>query len=130
VAAIRGDGARQPAEHSRPLGGQLAAESDADKVHQILLGRFGRRSMNLPVQTATEVYDEAFRAGLRPDPLLTVSEWADRYRRLSGKAAAEPGPWRTERTPYLREIMDAFSFLAGRARGPHVRAQIWHGVRQ
>lgn len=24
---------------------------------------------------------------------------------LSGKAAAEPGPWRTERTPYLREIM-------------------------
>jgi phage terminase large subunit GpA-like protein len=65
--------------------------------------------MNLPVQTATEVYDEAFRAGLRPDPLLTVSEWADRYRRLSGKAAAEPGPWRTERTPYLREIMDALS---------------------
>jgi phage terminase large subunit GpA-like protein len=63
----------------------------------------------LPVQTATEVYDEAFRAGLRPDPLLTVSEWADRYRRLSGKAAAEPGPWRTERTPYLREIMDALS---------------------
>ena len=65
--------------------------------------------MNLPAQTATEVYDEAFRAGLRPDPLLTVSEWADRYRRLSGKAAAEPGPWRTERTPYLREIMDCLS---------------------
>jgi phage terminase large subunit GpA-like protein len=65
--------------------------------------------MNLPAQTATEVYDEAFRAGLRPDALLTVSEWADRYRRLSGKAAAEPGPWRTERTPYLREVMDALS---------------------
>ena len=65
--------------------------------------------MSLPAPTATEVYDEAFRAGLRPDPLLTVSEWADRYRRLSGKAAAEPGPWRTERTPYLREIMDSLS---------------------
>jgi phage terminase large subunit GpA-like protein len=65
--------------------------------------------MSLPAQTATEVYDEAFRAGLRPDPLLTISEWADRYRRLSGKAAAEPGPWRTERTPYLREIMDSLS---------------------
>jgi len=65
--------------------------------------------MNWPAQTATEVYQEAFRAGLRPDPLLTVSEWADRYRRLSGKSAAEPGPYRTSRTPYLREIMDALS---------------------
>jgi len=40
---------------------------------------------------------------------LTVSEWADAYRVLSGKAAAEPGPWRTDRTPYLRDIMDALS---------------------
>ena len=59
--------------------------------------------------TAAEVYSDAFRAGLRPDPVLTVSEWADRYRKLSGKAAAEPGPWRTDRTPYLREIMDSLS---------------------
>lgn len=40
---------------------------------------------------------------------LTVSEWADRYRMLSGKASAEPGPWRTDRTPYLRQIMDELS---------------------
>src|SRR5579884_3595335 len=65
--------------------------------------------MSLPAQTATEIYNAAFNAGLKPDPLLTVSQWADRYRRLSGKAAAEPGPWRTERTPYLREIMDSLS---------------------
>ena len=58
---------------------------------------------------ATEVYNEAFNAGLKPDPVLSVSEWADRYRRLSGKSAAEPGPWRTDRTPYLREIMDSLS---------------------
>ena len=44
------------------------------------------------MQTAAEVYAEAFHAGLRPDPVLTVSEWADRYRRLAGKAAAEAGP--------------------------------------
>jgi phage terminase large subunit GpA-like protein len=68
--------------------------------------------MNSLAQTATEVYDESFRAGLRPDPLLTVSEWADQHRRLSGKAAAEPGPWRTDRTPYLREIMDGLSPLS------------------
>lgn len=46
---------------------------------------------------------------LRPDPLLTVSEWADAHRHLSQTASGEPGPWRTERTPYLREIMDCLS---------------------
>jgi phage terminase large subunit GpA-like protein len=47
--------------------------------------------------------------GLRPDPALSVSAWADRYRVLPRKSSAEPGPWRTSRTPYLREIMDALS---------------------
>ncbi|MDX2074694.1 MAG: phage terminase large subunit family protein [Alphaproteobacteria bacterium] len=55
------------------------------------------------------VYRESFFAGLRPDPLLTVSEWADEHRLLSQKASAEPGRWRTDRTPYLREIMDTLS---------------------
>jgi phage terminase large subunit GpA-like protein len=40
---------------------------------------------------------------------LTVSEWADKYRILEPKISAFPGPWRTDRTPYLREIMDAFN---------------------
>src|ERR1044071_10323686 len=31
------------------------------------------------------------------------------YRALSQRASAEPGPWRTDRTPYLREIMDCLS---------------------
>ncbi|UZR28095.1 phage terminase large subunit family protein [Methylococcus mesophilus] len=51
----------------------------------------------------------AWRDGLTPDPLLTVSKWADRHRVLSSKASAEPGRWRTARTPYLREIMDCLS---------------------
>jgi phage terminase large subunit GpA-like protein len=55
------------------------------------------------------LYREAFLDGLRPDPDLTVSEWADEFRMLSNKASAEPGPWRTDRTPYLREIMDCMS---------------------
>jgi len=65
--------------------------------------------MNLPTPTAEEVYAAAAAAGSRPDPLLTISAWADRYRTLSQRASAEPGPWRTERTPYLREIMDCLS---------------------
>src|SRR5512143_3986101 len=59
--------------------------------------------------TADEIYYAAATAGARPDPLLTVSQWADRYRTLSQRASAEPGPWRTDRTPYLREIMDCLS---------------------
>ena len=55
------------------------------------------------------IYRQAFRNGLRPDPDLTVSQWSDYYRMLSNKASAEPGPWRTDRTPYLREIMDCMS---------------------
>ena len=51
----------------------------------------------------------AWRKGMRPDPDLTVSEWADQHRKLSSRASAEPGQYRTSRTPYLREIMDALS---------------------
>ena len=59
--------------------------------------------------TAEEIYSRRRAEGARPDPLLTVSEWADSYRTLSQRASAEPGPWRTDRTPYLREIMDCLS---------------------
>ncbi|ENB4187520.1 TPA: phage terminase large subunit family protein [Stenotrophomonas maltophilia] len=53
--------------------------------------------------------ERAWREGLTPDPLLTVSEWSDRHRMLSSKASAEPGRWRTSRTPYLKSIMDCLS---------------------
>lgn len=51
-------------------------------------------------------------AALKPDPLFTVSEWADQYRVLTSVTSAEPGQWRTSRTPYLREIMDSLSALS------------------
>ena len=46
--------------------------------------------------------------GLRPPPRLTPTQWADKHRVLSSKASAEPGLWRTSKTPYLAEIMDNF----------------------
>lgn len=61
------------------------------------------------ISKAERAAQEAWRQGLTPEPLLTVSEWADRYRILSQRQAAEPGPWRTARVPYMREIMDALS---------------------
>lgn len=45
----------------------------------------------------------------KPPEQITVKEWADKYRRLSPENSAEPGRWRTDRTPYLEEIMDAFT---------------------
>ena len=59
--------------------------------------------------TADSVVRKAFADGIRPDPVLTVSEWAAAHRRLSSKASSAPGRWRNERTPYLVEIMDALS---------------------
>jgi phage terminase large subunit GpA-like protein len=52
--------------------------------------------------------DEIWREGAAPEPPLTVSQWADEHRLLPD-LSAEPGRWRTSRTPYLREIMDCLS---------------------
>lgn len=57
-----------------------------------------------------EVYREAFCRGLTPDPDLWVDEWADEYMRIPrGTGAAEPGKYRTARTPYAREPMRCLS---------------------
>ena len=48
-------------------------------------------------------------AVLQPPPDLALSEWADRFRRLSSEASAEPGRWRTSKAPYQKEIMDAIT---------------------
>ena len=66
--------------------------------------------MTTPTPLPTEsVLRAAAAAGARPDPFLTISQWADKYRWLSQRASAESGQWRTDRTPYLREIMDCLS---------------------
>lgn len=44
-----------------------------------------------------------------PPPDLTISEWADEYRRLSPEASAEAGKWSTSRAEYQRGMMDAIS---------------------
>lgn len=59
-----------------------------------------------------EIFKKAFFEGLEPAPIMTVSEWSDEYRMLPQKTSAEPGRWRTDRTPYLREIMDELSHMS------------------
>lgn len=47
--------------------------------------------------------------GMQPPDATTVTEWAEKKRRLSAESSAETGRWRTDRTPYLREIMNCFT---------------------
>jgi phage terminase large subunit GpA-like protein len=48
-------------------------------------------------------------ATMAPPPALTISQWADQTIVLSREEASEPGPWRTARAPYLREMMDCLN---------------------
>ncbi len=50
-----------------------------------------------------------FLNGFIPEPHYLVSDWSDKHRLLSGKSSAEPGQWKTARTPYLKEVMDELS---------------------
>lgn len=52
---------------------------------------------------------DGFMAGVHPDPAMTISEWADKYRMLPQTGAMESGKYRTDRVPYMREIMDCLS---------------------
>jgi phage terminase large subunit GpA-like protein len=61
------------------------------------------------IQDGGDVWARAFAEVIRPRERLSLSAWADRYRQLAGKAASEPGQWRTDRAPYLREPMDALT---------------------
>ena len=65
--------------------------------------------MVMKLNNAEVIYKESFRAGLALDPDLTVNQWADEKRMLSSEGSAEPGPWRTDRVPFAKEIMECLS---------------------
>jgi phage terminase large subunit GpA-like protein len=83
----------------------ISARNSADEVGEL---RDDRPEVLLAFDGAGDLL-RAWRDGLTSDPDLTVSAWADRHRILSPRGANEAGPWRTSRTPYLRELMDALS---------------------
>jgi phage terminase large subunit GpA-like protein len=68
-----------------------------------------RNSAATPELPEVGTWGGGFLRGLEPRPSLTVSQWADEHRILSKRSSNEAGPWRTSRTPYLREIMDSLS---------------------
>ena len=65
--------------------------------------------MTITVANGYAILAEEVARTCRPRLSVTVSQWADAHRQLSQKASAKWGQWKTERTPYLREPMDALS---------------------
>lgn len=53
-----------------------------------------------------------FLDGFRVPTRRTVTQWADDKRMLPSKGSAEPGKYRSARTPYMREPMDCLSALS------------------
>lgn len=55
------------------------------------------------------IYESGLKSGIRPQPKLELSEWADKKRRLTSASSSEPGPWKTSRAPYAKEPMNCLS---------------------
>lgn len=66
---------------------------------------------------------DAFLTGLRPDPQMTVTEWAERNRILPEETTKEHGAYRIDRIPFMREIQDNLS-----ATSPVVRTVLMKGA--
>lgn len=62
-----------------------------------------------PFASAKKIIARTISRAVAPRKPLTVSQWADAHRKLSSKGSAEPGQWRTDRNPPLREPMDCMS---------------------
>jgi phage terminase large subunit GpA-like protein len=55
------------------------------------------------------ILNSAYFRGLKPQSRMMLPEWSDKNRILSSKSSESPGPWRTDKTPYLRKIMECLS---------------------
>ena len=97
------------------LAPMLAAVDDEKAIHRMLAGRShggaqegeqGRCGFGSLTMQPFSMH-EVGAAAVLPPREITVSQWADENRVLTGGAAAERGQWRTR--PYQREPMDVLS---------------------
>ena len=86
-------------------------ERDETRIHHQLTDRLAEWLRDVAEAAKGAVDDPvagAFASAVRPRGRMSVSRWADAWRVMK-TGTNQPGPWRTERTPYLREIMDSLS---------------------
>jgi phage terminase large subunit GpA-like protein len=65
--------------------------------------------IDVDLVAGADVVAESWQRGWTAPEPMTLSTWADRYRKLPKEGASEPGDWYTSRTPLLREPMDGLS---------------------
>ncbi|MEO5811562.1 MAG: phage terminase large subunit family protein [Rhodanobacter sp.] len=70
---------------------------------------FDAQPFDVALPSGTDATADSWSRGWTMPAPITLSDWADQYRVLPREGAAEPGPWRTARAPYLREIMDCLT---------------------
>lgn len=66
-----------------------------------------------------QVFLRAWYDGLVPPEEMTVTQWAEKYRVISGEGSIDPGPFIASKTPYTREILDALHPDSG------IRRVVW-----
>ena len=63
----------------------------------------------LPIADGSEAFRGGWQKGWTIPAALTLPDWSDAHRVLPRAGGNESGPWRTSRTPYMREIMECLS---------------------
>lgn len=63
----------------------------------------------LAVADGAQAVVSGFARGIRPDPDLWIDQWADEYMQIPQGNGAEHGKYKTERTPFAREVMRVLS---------------------
>jgi phage terminase large subunit GpA-like protein len=81
--------------NNRPTG-TLANLNTPSKFKRVLPG----------LGSAVRAVRRAWTRGLRRDPDIRPSEWAQKYRVVAEGTSAHPGKWDNERTPFLKDVMD------------------------
>lgn len=67
---------------------------------------FDADRIDVDLASGADVVLDSWRRGWTiPEP-ITLSAWADKYRKLPKEGSSEAGDWYTSRMPFLREIMD------------------------
>lgn len=66
----------------------------------------GADMLDVELASGVDVVLDCWRDGWTlPEP-ITLSDWADKHRKLPKEGSSESGDWYTSRMPFLREIMD------------------------
>ncbi len=66
-------------------------------------------TIDVALASGWDVAFDSWQRGWTQPPAISVSDWADKHRKLPKEGASEPGSWLTSRMPFLREPMDCLS---------------------